>query len=267
MRRRRTAEATPLRGRGSTGAQGRGAVDGRRASAGTGRWLVPYADFITLLFAFFTTLYAISVTDAAKAERLVRSIRASFGDALLQLESPGLLDQLLGTPARLGEQALLDPNEPNQRLDLLGERIRELARHRRGGGVAVRRSEEGLVVSLADTVFFRGNGAELAADAREHLGEVAQLLREVPNHVRVEGHTDDSPAPGGALPTNWHLSSARAVQVLLELQKLGVDRERLSAAGFADERPLVSNHTAEGRRMNRRVDVVVLRARMSARDP
>lgn len=229
---------------------------------------MPYADFITLLFAFFTTLYAISVTDVEKAERLVHSIRASFGEALFQIESPGLLEQLLGAPLRMGDETLLDPNEPNHRLDLLGERVNELVRAPgQASGLVVRRTEEGLVISLADTVYFSGSGAELAPDARERLHDVAALLREVPNHVRVEGHTDDRAAESSAFPTKWHLSSARAVQVLLELEALGIGRERLSAAGFADERPLVSNHTAEGRRMNRRVDIVVLRARMSADDP
>ncbi len=240
-------------------------------SSGTARWLVSYADFITLLFAFFTTLYAISVTDAAKAERLVRSIRESFGGALFEIgtDAPGLLEEHRGAPVRSGDDpAALHPDEPGRRLDLLGERLNQLAEETgRASGLVVSRTEEGLVISLADTVFFAGGGTELAADKRERLGEVAALLREVPNHVRVEGHTDNQPIATAEFPTNWHLSSARAVEVLLEIHQHGIARERLSVSGFADQRPLVSNSTPEGRRINRRVDLVVLRARLSAHDP
>ena len=240
-------------------------------SSGRARWLVSYADFITLLFAFFTTLYAISVTDAAKAERLVRSIRESFGNALFEFnpDDPSLFEQLRGAPIRIGEDlTMTHPDEPRRRLDLLGQRINQLAEESgRASGLTVSPTEEGLVISLADTVFFAGGGTTLAAGAREALAEVAALLSDVPNHVRVEGHTDDEPIATPGFPSNWHLSSARAVEVLRELEKNGLRRDRLSVAGFADQRPLVSNRTLEGRRINRRVDLVVLRARLSAHDP
>jgi chemotaxis protein MotB len=232
---------------------------------------VSYADFITLLFAFFTSLYAISVTDTAKAERLVHSIRESFGDSLFELgtEEPSLLDQLRGAPMRTGKDlAATHPDEPRRRLDLLGERVRELPGETgRANGLNVSQTEEGLVISLADTLFFAGGGTSLTAQSGEALRKVAALLAEVPNHVRVEGHTDNEPVTTAKFPSNWHLASARAVEVLLELEKHGIPRGRLSVSGFADQRPLVSNETVEGRLINRRVDLVVLRARLSANDP
>ena len=240
-------------------------------NSGAARWLVSYADFITLLFAFFTSMYAISVTDAAKAERLVHSIRESFGNSLFELgsEEPGLLEQLRGVPMQTGEDlAATHPDEPRRRLVLLGERARELSGEiGRANGLNVSQTEEGLVISLADTVFFAGGGTSLAVQSSEALRKVAALLAEVPNHVRVEGHTDNEPITTAKFPSNWHLASARAVEVLLELEKHGIPRGRLSVSGFADQRPLVSNETLEGRRINRRVDLVVLRARLSAHDP
>ncbi len=240
-------------------------------SAGSARWLISYADFITLLFAFFTTLYAISVTDATKAERLVRSIRESFGNAVFEFgeDDPGRLERFQGAAGRTEEDLFAaHPAEPERGLDLLGERARELSRQTgRASGLTVSRNEEGLVISLADTIIFARGQTELFAGARERLAEVATLLREIPNHVRVEGHSDNQPVATRRFPSNWHLSSARAVEVLRELEAQGIAPERLSSAGFADQRPLVSNETLEGRRINRRVDLVVLRARLSAHDP
>ena len=181
---------------------------------------------------------------------------------------PARLEQFGGAATRSGDGSAAHPAEPERGLDLLGERAREVSRQLgRASGLAVRRTEEGLVISLADTVFFGLGRLELLANARARLAEVAALLREVPNHVRVEGHSDNQPVATVSFPSNWHLSSARAVEVLRELEALGIARDRLSSAGFADQRPLVSNGTVEGRRINRRVDLVVLRARLSAHDP
>ena len=192
----------------------RGGAPLQDQNSGRARWLVSYADFITLLFAFFTTLYAISVTDATKAERLVRSIRESFGDALFELDTdaPGLLEEYRGAPVRIGEDlAALHPDEPGRRLDLLGERLNQLSKETgRASGLVVSRTEEGLVISLADTVFFAGGGTELLVGPRERLGEVAALLREVPNHVRVEGHTDNQPIATAQLEPSRSCSSSRS---------------------------------------------------------
>lgn len=229
------------------------------------RWLVSYADFITLLFAFFTTLYAISVIDAEKAERLVHSIRNSFGDEILEQGSavPGFFDRQPDAPIPLGESAGTgNPSEiDRQRLDLLGRRVRDSEETARlGDRVHVSQGEEGLVIHLSDQLFFGSGGSLPSEEARGALKGIARLLQDVPNHVRVEGHTDNRPLKRGSVKSNWHLSVLRAVEVLRVLEQDGVPAFRLSAAGFADQRPLASNATAEGRSANRRVDIVVLRA-------
>ena len=234
------------------------------------RWLVSYADFITLLFAFFTTLYAISVMDQEKGKRLVQSIRESFGDGIFELgtSDPQIMQQWLRSPidpnAHLGNGSA---NSERTRFDLVEQRTRALSASTEAGeGISVRRTEEGLVISLADTQFFEPGTSRVAPAARLALRKVAVLLKDLPNHVRIEGHTDDRPARGGAANSNWHLSAARAVEVVREFEQAGLASYRLSASGFADQRPLVSNRTDQGRRVNRRVDIVILRSRMSEED-
>jgi chemotaxis protein MotB len=219
---------------------------------------------LTLLFALFTLLYAISATDAAKAQRLVESLRESFGSVPREQEpdTPAVLDGARLDAELAAEQARerLANRADGAQLDTLAERVRALGPEQGGAaGISAHRGEDGLVVSLAESVFFDGPGAELSAQARTSLARVAELLAGLPNHVRVEGHTDASP-PGPGFRSNWELSSARAVAVLEALLAAGMPAHRVSASGFADQRPLMSDGTSEGRRLNRRVDLVVLRA-------
>jgi chemotaxis protein MotB len=235
------------------------------------RWLVSYADFITLLFAFFTTLYAISVMDAEKGERLVQSIRESFGQGVFQLSTsdPRLLDRFFASPIDLGGEAAPTHAQDTERarFELLEQRTRAMSTSETiSEGISVRRTEEGLVISLADSHFFTSGSTQLADSAKASLQEVAKVLQDLPNHVRVEGHTDDLPVSSATFPSNWHLSASRAVEVVRHFEQIGIAPYRLSASGFADQRPLVSNTTPQGRRMNRRIDIVVLRTRMAEDD-
>jgi len=228
--------------------------------------VIPYADMLTLLFALFTLLYASSAVDAEKAQKLAEALRESFGSVPRELgtDTPPLLDgQPLDAAVTEEDQARenLAGHADRNQLDLLGERVQELAQTSGGAGAAIsaRRTEAGLVISLADSLFFADPGAQLPDSARAALARVARLLEGVPNHVRVEGHTDGEP-PAAGFRSNWALSAARAVEVLEVLAAEGVQPHRLSASGFADQRPLMPNDTPEGRRLNRRVDLVVLRA-------
>src|SRR5262245_60942659 len=219
------------------------------------RWLVSYADFITLLFAFFTTLYAMSVVDAEKAERLVYSIQQSFGS--MPMGGPQVIEEL---PTTFAGDASAPQDE--ERFDQLSQRVQNLEREPGfKNGMNVRETEEGLVISLADSLFFTSGGSELGAESLPALRKVAELVANLPNHVRVEGHTDDRKAASSRYPSNWHLSALRAVEVVRLFEAAGIATYRLSAAGYGDQRPLVSNDTEEGRHINRRVDVVVLRNR------
>ena len=230
------------------------------------RWLVSYADFITLLFAFFTTLYAISIVDAVKAKRLVHSIRESFGEGVMEGGSAALLDAAPGSIVDLGDSSGGGwKTGGDGALSRAAKRLDKLPiSEGTGSGISMRRTERGLVITLADSLFFKSGGVTLPQSALNALGQIATVLQELPNHIQIEGHTDDTPVAPGPNPTNWHISTTRAVSVLLELQKRGVAAYRLSASGFGDQRPLVSNRSDEGKRMNRRVDIVVLRVTASS---
>ena len=224
------------------------------------RWLVSYADFITLLFAFFTTLYAMSVVDAEKAERLVYSIQQSFGT--MPLGGPQVIEEV---PTFVGDRSTPDDEE---RFSQLRDELSELERDTgSANGMNVRETEEGLVISLADSLFFASGGTALDAASLPALRKVATLVSRLPNHLRVEGHTDDRKATNARYPSNWHLSALRAAEVVGLFEGEGIATYRLSAAGFGDQRPLVSNETEEGRLINRRVDIVVLRSKSPLGEP
>ncbi len=235
---------------------------GRDTPGNRERWLISYADFITLLFAFFTTLYAISVVDAVKAQKLVHSIRESFGEGVLEFGRPSLLDAEPGSVVQLGEDGrALVTKGGAAALAHAASRIDKLSLPKgMGEGITVRQTERGLVITLVDALFFETGGTRLPDAGRQAIQQIASVLRDLPNHIRVEGHTDNRPIAGGSLSTNWHLSAVRAVEVVIGLEGGGISRHQLSASGFGDQRPLVSNRTEEGQRLNRRVDIVVLRA-------
>ena len=221
------------------------------------RWLVSYADFITLLFAFFTTMYAISTVDAQKMSKMVASMQVALkGDPIT--EAPPVPLPLSGVP---------QPVVP--RLDNLVELRQQLAarlqRQIRHGNVEIGVDARGLVVSIREAGSFPSGSAELSDSARILLAEVAAPLSELPHPVRVEGHTDDTPIRTSRFRSNWELSTARATQVIAYLQnEMGLAATRLSAAGYGEFHPRVPNASPEARAENRRVDLVILNAATSA---
>ncbi len=257
------------------------------------RWLVSYADFITLLFAFFTTLYAISTVDAQKMGKMVMSMRASFYDN--SVFSPGSnalsLDQGQGgagnapVSSEIVERIKLPPNiqvrdftlqkinELNPSLmdnkDLLnGEG--DLGRLKRSietlvgadalkGRVRTHIEARGLIISLGEGGFFDSGSDQIKPEGLALLDTIATSFMSLGNHIRIEGHTDDVPIKNSKFPSNWELSTARATTIVSYLiTKFGLNPEVISAAGYAEYRPVASNDSLEGRSRNRRVDIVVL---------
>jgi chemotaxis protein MotB len=265
------------------------------------RWLVSYADFITLLFAFFTTMYAISTVDAQKMGRMVMSMRASFDNSLFAAGSDRLsLSQgpgANGNPAagqqvienlrsakKAGESGASASGMGELRADFparegAGSPERILSNLQRsvealvgpealGTRVRTRMDERGLVISLGEGGFFDSGSDILKPEGRVLLDSIASALVQTDNHIRVEGHTDNVPIRNARFPSNWELSTARATTVVAYL----IDRfkfapERLSAGGYSEYRPVESNATAEGRSRNRRVDIVVLHPRYAQVEP
>lgn len=236
------------------------------------RWLVSYADFITLLFAFFTTMYAISTADTAKLQKLVGSMQGAFGGKVTKVlpesgktpfatEIPNIS---LGTPLAFNVSRT-ETDDFHGIQDRIGK---YMVKGIDEGKVLVIVSDRGLIIRLFEEGLFRPGDAELNPAAAGILDELALSLIDIPNFVRIEGHTDNVPVKSARFPSNWELSTARASRIV----RWFVDRhhfppERLSAGGFGQYRPAATNSTAEGRRANRRVEIIVLRNRFAITEP
>jgi chemotaxis protein MotB len=215
------------------------------------RWLVSYADFITLLFAFFTTMYAISTVDARKLANMVESMQQAF-------DSKGrprpVLDMAPVRPGTSEEAPRLSAEAREHQLaDLLRARLDNDA-------VEVGVDPRGIVVTMREAGSFPTGSADLAPTAKTVLATLADTVGADPTmKLRVEGHTDDVPIRTGRFASNWELSTARATSVVTHLvEQLGVAPGRLSAAGYGEFHPRVPNATPADRARNRRVDVVIL---------
>jgi chemotaxis protein MotB len=238
------------------------------------RWMVSYADFVTLLFAFFTTMYAISTVDARKLGDVVDSMQAAFanGDVPTPVRKgggPGGGGASLtpGPDVVPVKPQVVPPATLQAALSRLETRLNEgLSRQVADGGVEIRTDPRGLVVSLREAGAFGTGSAELSLTARAVLGLVGAALADVPNGVRVEGHTDDVPIHTTRYRSNWELSTTRATNVVAFLMDRGVPPARLSAAGYGEFHPRASNDSEVNRARNRRVDIVVLNTDTSLRE-
>jgi chemotaxis protein MotB len=211
-----------------------------RGRASADRWLISYADLVTLLLAFFATIYAVSDLDAAKVSPAASAIRRALG-------SPDAR-QAAG-PERADRPAT--PSLDERLADVLAD---EIAR----GRVEVLSAEGVLVVSLPEAASFASGSAELNPEARVVLERLGPLLAASGRLVRVEGHTDDVPIASPRFSSNWELSTARASAVVALLIDEGLAPARLAAAGYGQFHPRRPNDSEEARAVNRRVDVVLV---------
>jgi chemotaxis protein MotB len=225
------------------------------------RWLVSYADFITLLFAFFVVLYASSQVDNKKVARFAAAIHGAFEELGVFTGSGVILAQEQLTTANLTENLPGGPREgfgpdiTKLKQDLeeaLGEQIKK---HE----IEMRVTPEGLVVSLREVGFFNSGEAVLLTDGQSTLTRIARVLNDKGFQIRVEGHTDNLPIHTSQFKSNWELSTARATEVVsLMIEQHGFSPQLVSAAGYSEYRPIASNDTEDGRKTNRRVDLVVV---------
>ena len=236
----------------------------QKSRAGHDRWLVSYADFITLLFGLFVVLYAFARADQKKQAQIPAAIDSAFhamGFPLGARENAGRgsKNDDLSTDIVMAEQ-VREPAAVKQDL----ERIeRELTRTLSGAvaahTVSITMSRDGLVISLREAGFFDSGSATVKPQAIENLRQIATSVGRAPYDVRVEGHTDNVPIHNPEFDSNWELSGARAMGIAkLFLNWQAMAPERLSAAGYGEFHPVASNATDDGRAQNRRVDLVVL---------
>ena len=221
------------------------------------RWLVSYADFITLLFAFFVVMYSAAQLDKRRAGKLATAIQTAFQQYGSLPPKPA---EVGGLSARGDSSDLAVGNREDEFRRLHGQVQQALSREIAAGDVAVRETPEGLVISLREVGFFESGSAEIRASSLPAFERLANLLGESGSDIRIEGHTDNVPIHNSRFASNWDLSTARATATIrLLIVNYGFDPERLTAAGYAEYRPIATNITPEGRAMNRRVDVVVPR--------
>jgi len=206
------------------------------------RWLISYADLVTLLLALFIVLFASA--DHKRASTIASALAAQFN-------GKGDAPTTASTGVMPGADSLVAVRTAIERTFATNKALRDRA--------AIRITERGLVVSLTEAGFFAPADADMRGDALPLLAALAEPLRQSDAQLRVEGHTDSLPISTARYPSNWELSAARATTVLTHLEKGGIPASRLSVAGYADGRPIADNATAEGRAQNRRVDLVVLR--------
>ncbi|MBY0398673.1 flagellar motor protein MotB [Myxococcota bacterium] len=230
------------------------------------RWLLSYADFLTLLLALFVVLYASARLDAERNRGLFEGLQSAFTVGANPEQAAAAPQTEVG---RVGGSENATPREaiavgslaPLKQLEAsLAEQVeRERTRLRRDPGVSIHPTERGLVISLAAAEYFPAGGAEIPPERRRLLAAIAPLLAAETGSLHFEGHTDDRPVAKGAFPSNWELSSARAAAVARYfIEEHGIDPERVATTGYAAYRPLVEADSPALRARNRRVEIVVL---------
>lgn len=253
------------------------------------RWLVSYADFITLLFAFFVVLYASSQVDKRRVGRLALAIQVAFQELgvfdtsnthipLSDTESvPFAKVQAVENVERTADLArvvqpmkgILSPSaNPTPLKDIQQELEKALAPEIQKRLVDVKQKKEGLVVSLREVGFYDSGSSALRESALGAVDRLAKVVEPRTENLRIEGHTDNIPIHNSKFASNWELSTARATELVkLFIYRYRVDPDRLSAAGFAEFHPVDDNDNAEGRAHNRRIDIVILNPALQERSP
>jgi len=240
----------------------------RKGNISRDRWLVSYADFITLLFGFFVVLYAFAKADQKKQMQVSAAIDTAFHSLGIFPGATHWQDKGASSgagPAAIPMEIFMGGNvlSPARVKDDLNQIRRELeqtlssqvATH----SVSIQMGRDGLVISLREAGFFDSGSAVPKPETLPTLRQIAASVGRTPYNLRIEGHTDNVPIHTAEFDSNWELSSARATRIArLFLGLKAISPERISAAGYAEFHPVASNATADGRAQNRRVDLVVL---------
>jgi chemotaxis protein MotB len=221
----------------------------RAAPENQHRWLISYADFVTLLLAVFVVMFAASQPDKGKAKRVSHSVTEALHGAKELHEAAAAK-----TPPAEAEVPAVPELLPS--MQFLNQ---ALADEINAGRIAVHLEARGLVISLRQAAFFPSGGDVISASGFGSLEKISRTIRDLPNSVRFEGHTDSAPIHTRRFRSNWELSSARSIAMLkLFEDRYGIPGARFAVAGYAETKPVDSNDSPAGRAHNRRVDIVIL---------
>ncbi len=234
-------------------------VEAEPEGAGMMRWLLTYADMITLLLALFVILFSISTVDRVKLQRLAHDLSGGFNneDAINNPPNGGTTGQQTGTTPKDPDLARIDAQLQSY-----------IWMNSLESEVSTRVDRRGLVITLlADQTLYSTGSTDLPPKTKRLLDEIDRVFEPTRSHLRIEGNTDNVPIETSMYPTNWELSAARATGVTRYLvETKGLSPLRVSLAGYGEYRPRASNESPENRRFNRRVDIVILNAAMTRAD-
>ena len=236
------------------------------------RWLVSYADFITLLFAFFVVMYAISsvnenkyrVLSGSLVNAFKRNVASTNQPAAIELPSSEIESEPEPEQSEVEEEPVLSEQETERVIrkqkmqGMASDIMHVLAPLVQDGRVSVTQSIQGIAIEINASVLFSPGYAELAENSTQTLSAVAAVVQGHEHEIHVEGHTDNVPIRTIHYPSNWELSTARASSVVRLFIKNGVDPRRLTALGYGENRQVASNETPEGRARNRRVTIMIM---------
>ncbi len=225
------------------------------------RWLVSYADFITLLMVLFVVLYSMGQVNAEKYRLLAESMRTAFtigGDAQIidkQInEADGTVED--GTSKPIVIPGI--PEGPTQSEEVAGQLTSMLSTQNLGSEVSVQTNIEGVLISLSERLIFKESQTELPAESMQVLDTIAQMLGPIGNKIRLVGHTSNVPSANPMYPTNWELSLARATSVAKYLINAGIAPDRLIICGQGEYAPVFPNDTDQHRELNARVEIIII---------
>jgi chemotaxis protein MotB len=222
------------------------------------RWIISYADFVTLMFALFVAMYAISLKDRSSGRRVSDSVRKAVATGGFAETIESLLPEKERQPQASPvppDNSHIDPalREPFLRLN------EDLKQQIKAGAVRLELDQRGLVISLQEKAFFPSGNDMIYPQAYPSIEQVAKTMAKLSNPVRLEGHTDSVPIHNARFNNNWELSTARSIALLQLLeQRFGLQTTGFAVAGYAQTMPIASNDTEEGRARNRRVEIVIL---------
>lgn len=230
------------------------------------RWLVSYADLLTLLFAFFVVMYAISSVNEGKYRVLSNALGTAFGridttgraqPVNIEPNTGAILPRPLPLQRRTPGEAALK-REKEHMTGMAREILKALAPLISQGKVRVTQNSRGVSIEINASVLFAQGDARLTSESSQALRAVAKVLKDDTHAIQVEGHTDNVPIKNATFPSNWELSAVRAGSVVRLFVDSGIVETRLTAVGHGANRPVASNDTPEGRQRNRRVQIMIL---------
>jgi len=220
------------------------------------RWLLTYADLITLLLAFFIMMYVFSKKDAYKYDEVASHLKTIFsGGTGLAGKGSVTATSPIDMPSRGASSGEI-------KRQLEGEFVDKNRDKSGAENISVLSDERGIVIRVLDKAFFDEGKAELKEGAKSALDKIVPIISGVENHIRIEGHTDNVPINTSEFKSNWELSVRRATEVVRYfIEKRGLPPERISATGYAEYRPISQNNSPKNRALNRRIEIIVAKSK------